>query len=231
MFNFLKDFLKNVTHSMLKIGGFSWALYLAAFLLLSAILDQGKIQARLLNYFKVPMDYLLDLSAAKVLPNEFQLREQIRYYERLAQYALHQPEPPYLLGFCYYYLGDHKKSIEFYKKAVEKAPQSFWTYYNLGVVYFKSGQFEKALSSWRKAKAVDLRETLRFVFASVFFEKRYFGSKENLILAAELNLKEAYDQCQEILMLCDAQNGLSSLRFLERARVLQRDKNFNPKIF
>ena len=51
----------------------------------------------------------------------------------------------------YFYLGEYRKAIEFYKKGVPTASSPYQIYYNLGICYEMLGNFESALFYYRKA--------------------------------------------------------------------------------
>ncbi len=48
------------------------------------------------------------------------------------------------LGFCYYYLGDHHKAIEAYKKALSLDSKLYTHHYDLGMIYFYANDFKNA---------------------------------------------------------------------------------------
>ena len=63
----------------------------------------------------------------------------------------------------YFYLGNYRKAIEFYKKGLPTASNPYQIYYNLGVCYEMLGNFETSLFYYRKASPLRTSDVKRAI--------------------------------------------------------------------
>jgi tetratricopeptide (TPR) repeat protein len=76
------------------------------------------------------------------------------------------PDVNGMVGYCAYYRGDLKKSVESYQKALSINPHFFWYYYNLAVIYFQQKNYKDSQAMIDQALKLDLRETLFSIMSS-----------------------------------------------------------------
>lgn len=134
----------------------SWVYYaLAAGVVLSSV-QTTRLQLRKMDELKSTLDYPRSFSRGEAPFDRLGFRRAIRYYKRLGEIApaVSRVMPldaaatisrsREMVAFCYYHLGDYKKSLRFYQEALRLKPEFRWLHYNLGVVHYRLGDDEAA---------------------------------------------------------------------------------------
>ncbi len=102
------------------------------------------------------------------------------------------------LADCYAQFGQHELSIEFYRKAIAKAPAFSVAHHNLGVALYGRGELEQALIHFKKA-AADLKTVeSQYNTGSMLFE---LGRDQEARAALEVALKRRPDYVRAAMRL------------------------------
>ncbi|MDP8212825.1 MAG: tetratricopeptide repeat protein [Candidatus Zapsychrus exili] len=199
------DILKNLLRKIIEI--IKWlsrrviAVYFVIFLLSLLVVNNVKVERKRLNHL-MPLYYetLVDENFNEKNFNDIKLREYINYYKKVAKSTQSKPEAYSIVGYCYYYSGDVKKAISFYKKAIDANPYFFWFHYNLGVIYYKEGDFDKAIKSLKAAGSTAAENNLMFLSSSkVFFS--FIKDPIIFVDGIKKRLKQGYFDCFALLSL------------------------------
>lgn len=129
--------------------------------------DESTLRATILNNIRPrSFDYLIEIYNQGKDGGRGHLKEYLNYYNKVSDYVPSQSEALGLSGFCYYYLGDKKRSLVNYSKAVELNPDFLWFYYNIGVIYFTQNQYQQAADTFYKAARTKPEENMKFILSS-----------------------------------------------------------------
>lgn len=176
-------------------------LYLAVFLLSLCFVDYKmfaiRVKVATLNRFR-PTSFK-ELTQVNRELSKAELIKYRTYYLGLVNLMENKPGAHGILAFCYHRLGQDKKAIESYKKAIGMFQHYFWFNYNLGLIYYEMGNYKLASDSFKQALNVAVNDNLMFITTS----KTYYQvlvetdlTKEDLIN----NLKAGYNQCAILLL-------------------------------
>lgn len=133
----------------------------------------------------------------------------------------------------YFYLGDYRKAIEFYKKGLPTASNPYQVYYNLGICYEMLGNFESSLFYYRKASPLrtsDVKRAIARVEKKVKRIKiaRLTGElKTNL---ASKNYKKALGLADEILKLDPKNSWAANQKRLVLSKISPKKPPEKPKL-
>jgi len=73
------------------------------------------------------------------------LTNYLMYFKKLDLYLINRPDVNGMMGYAYYYLGQHNEAEEAYLKAVALNDKFLWYYYNLGIIYFQNGEHQRSI--------------------------------------------------------------------------------------
>lgn len=182
--------------------------YALMFLISMLVLDYGKIiphaRSRTLSRFMPAYDYLFKFAQGEEQLDRKKIEQYKDYYKIITQFRPDLPESYGLLGFCYYHLGEHKKAVENYKRAIAGNSGFINYYYNLGVISLLKGHFKEALLFFKTAVNTKIEDNLRFLSSS----KLYFGlySQRKTPDSPEFglveHLRQEYLSCYKAIVLC-----------------------------
>jgi tetratricopeptide (TPR) repeat protein len=77
--------------------------------------------------------------------------QAIEYYEKLLGFIGPVDIAYGNLGFCYYSLGNPKKALKMYDKAVVLNSNYYWYYWDQGMIYSELGQNDQAIACLKKS--------------------------------------------------------------------------------
>ena len=207
--NKAKTFLIYLIKPGKAISSRTLVIYLVAFFLLFHLIKPHSVKSRILNYFEVPLDYLILYSEGKEAFNKEKFIEYIDYFKVLLDYVPQLAEANGILGYCFYYLGHEKEAIQYYKEAVRLNPNFFWFYYDLGVIYFKTQDYQKAVEILQTAILLNPKDTIRLIGMSKILVN--VGSRSadvnqpvnlfNFAMELDHRLKIAYEKSYELIVL------------------------------
>lgn len=195
--------------------------YLFIFLVSLAFVDYEEVKEKsnvqTLNRFKpASYKYLVDLSQGKAAPNTVQLKQYLRYYQKVAENMPSQSGAYVMEGVCHYYLGDLDKALESFKKAVAMNPNVALYRQNLGVLYYKLGDFRQANENFLQVIRNTVNPAKNFEYLSL---SKVFRP---LIVQAGINSEEtAREQMQADYKSAYALLIVSYFRMGEYANVLR----------
>ena len=192
-----------------------FVLYLLSFFLFNAIVDKNKIHLRILNNLLSTIDYLVEFSSGEEPFDRETFLGYVDYYKQILKYMPRRADALGLLGYCYYYLGEKSRAIDFFQEAIDQEPGFFWFHYNLGLIYFQDGLYEKAQDSFKRALSCDPEKTLKFVYSSRILQ--YIGptdkvdfpvnngyhkrSRQEIYQELGTGLEKAYQRARQLLIL------------------------------
>lgn len=114
------------------------------------------------------------------------------------------------IGNCYYMIGDHKESLEYWTRATDLDPKNATAYANLGNLHFKNGQVEKAISMWMVAlisKPEDAATSLNLAiafnqkmmrFESIKYFEKYLKYCKDKTSSEYTQIKEKITNCYNV---------------------------------
>jgi tetratricopeptide (TPR) repeat protein len=214
-------------------------LYLFLMLFFYRIVDVEKLQLKIADELKVPIDYLILFSDDKVPFDSSRFHQQVSYYEHLQTFVPNLPEIHGLLAFCYYYLGDVDRSAQYFRKAAAEAPHQFWFLYNLGIISYEKRDFKKAAEFFKNATSQEIITTLQFVNESRIY--RNFDNpiidedglpdlaKGDIVGLMKEHIDEAYANSLQMLVHCE--ESLKNYQAIIKTCQMALEQNIYPKGF
>ena len=131
-------------------------LFLVGILLSYLFIDHNKIVLKTLNTLMPSSEDLSDFVNHPAQMDHQKLEDILIYYKYLYMImgsdTFEKPAACGMVGYAYYYLGDEKRSIDYFLKSVKFFDRSFWTYYDLGVIYYNKEHYQQAMYYFSLAK-------------------------------------------------------------------------------
>lgn len=192
---------------LLNILTRSFWLYLAAFLIVSSMVDLNgtvnEIKLTTLNRLRPEnFDLLKDISGNK---NGQVTRETLQpyifYYEQINKVVPNRADSYGLIGFCEYYSGETEKSLMAYEKAVALNPTFFWYYYNLAKIHYSSGDLDESVLSMKKAIQSNPTVSVKYIAQSVRIYMSLFQGNERLDKYLINQIRDGYEEMYRMLVL------------------------------
>jgi Tfp pilus assembly protein PilF len=178
--------------------------YLATFLVSLLVLNYKEsrwhAQAGTLSRLQPPYDYLTKFAEGKVPFDRKQLLAYRLFFSQLLTVLRDRPDGYGMLGFCEYHLGNTDKSVEAYKKAIERAPYFIWFHYNLGLIHYQKQDYEKAVDYLSEAVRSNAEVVLRFMLASKVYLDA-MATVPNFQQQFPQRLKDGYRDSYKMLVL------------------------------
>jgi len=156
-----------------------------------------------LNYLKPHlMDYFWELNIHNAPMNKSRVRYYADYYEHLLQVFPCLWDTYGILGYCYHFLGDDAKAIDYLKKAILYDPLYTWNYYNLAAIYISQTRYQDALHLIQRLQQLDPQKSLQRAFESQFVYAPLLdaGGKDSVYEAAK-HLKSSYILSLDLVQL------------------------------
>lgn len=131
------------------------------------------------------------------------LKSILIYYKKVCDFQSRDPEGPAPCSFAayaYYYLGNTKKAVSLYEKAVIDNQYFFWFHYNLGAIYFNEGRYDKAAGEFSRAVNMPASNSMYFLTLT----KTYKDVALLLKIGPETlgsSLMEGYNQANELMVI------------------------------
>jgi tetratricopeptide (TPR) repeat protein len=147
----------------------------------------------LVNLKPQPIEYLWQVNNGQAPIETNKIRCYADLYEHMLQVFPDLWEAYSVLGYCYHYLGNDAKAIEYLKTAIAHEPLYAWNYYNLATIYLNEGRYDEALAVYEELQTTIPKDTLRIIFNSqwVYLPLVEVGGKDALALSAQ-HLKRFY---------------------------------------
>ena len=147
-----------------------------------------------LNYLRpYPIGYLWDLNIHHAQLDKNKIRCFADYYEHLLQAFPSLRDAYGILGYCYHYLNDDPKAINFLKTAIQNDPDYFWNYYNLAVIYINESRYQEATDLLQRALQVNPMTSFKRMAMSSWVYAPLLGSDQKEIVVRSLqHLNETY---------------------------------------
>ena len=152
----------------LLANGFVTIFLLYSFFITAKFVVQDFTYANMsaLNYLKPhPIGYLWDLTflADNPVVDKNKIRCYLDYYEELLKLFPCLWEDYGVLGYCYFYLGEQDKAIEFLKRGITLSPHCFVNYYNLAMIYIQQSHYHQAADLLHRGLNEPAVKTLTFL--------------------------------------------------------------------
>ncbi len=181
--------------------------FIAMYWLSNMLIDYEKIRSgietRVIGSLSpTSFEYLAQIRQNEGPIDQKRLKEYVYFYSQMTEYFPGQADSYQLLGFCYYYLGDQKRAVSFYKKAIGLNPNFFWSYYNLSIIYFENRRYQEAARLLEKATALSPQATLDAVRLSPIVYRMILKNISNADIILQKSLHEGYLQSKQLLGLC-----------------------------
>ena len=144
MKNWIQTVPKTITH--FNIIRRSLILYIIAGIMVVTLVDKKSAYFNHLNYLQDCERYFEKFINDEVEFNERKFKDGILYSKKLALFFPSFKALAYgNLGFCYFYLHDYRKAIEFYRIAIRTEPNLYTFYYDMGMICFMRQDFKNAI--------------------------------------------------------------------------------------
>lgn len=118
-------------------------------------IEQGKVKKKAMmitiNHFRPDLGLWKEFLDKGTVPDKVFLRDSLRYYQAISDYAPQMSEAYHLSGVCHYLLGEKEAAIANQQKAVSLEPYFFWAWYDLGLMYYREDQFAQSAKAFRGA--------------------------------------------------------------------------------
>lgn len=186
----------------------SWVLYALMVLVFALIFKRVQSCDDILNASRPGGEYAHAVAYGLKEYDQDEFLKAVAYYRTL---LLSNPWTPMVqanLGFCYFYLHQNDKSIDAYRKAIEKAPRIYAFYFDMGFISMINKNydvaakfFEQSLELYPSTRSDLLRalnispkyENQASIAQDSFFIKRYELDRKMLYV----NLGHAYEQLKD----------------------------------
>jgi len=195
--------IKRIAGLFKKVGIF----YLFIFLIFANFTDYKKViyKAKLstLNRLRpISSSYLVEIEGRDLRSVDKKLLEKHeKYYKSVVNVLPTLPGPYGLLGYCQYYLGDERRSIDSFKKATALNSNIFSYFYNLGVIFYNQGRYEEAINNFKQAMSKNPAATVNFVYTSKVYLPILQDNSLGAQAAISKRIKQAYQYNVEMLVL------------------------------
>ncbi len=133
---------------------------------------------------------LINVSEGKDKVDKKEFMDYIAYYKQLQKLDPTRAETYGILAFCYYWLGEYKKSEESLLKAIELNPNFFWYYYNLGVIYFQQGRYKDAVKMFDKSLVSSPALSLMYIRSPQTLHRSILNTDNDFAAGIEQRLKQ-----------------------------------------
>jgi len=200
-----KFFLSPVTNIIIAFF-LLWAFLIATKSIMQTI-TVAEISA-LANLAPQPMDYFWELNTNHAELDRNKIRYYADYYEQLHKVFPSLWEVNGILGYCYHYLNDDSKAVQYLTAAIQYNPGFFWNYYNLAVIYTHESRYNEAADILQKG----LKENPVFTLRELLV-----GSKTVYLPLLGPDLREVYVDVSDHLKKT-YQMGFVLIRLLNQAQ-------------
>ena len=202
--------------------------YIVVTLIVLLSVDHRKVILKTLDYLQDMPLYLVEYAQGKTAFDAPKMRFALRYYQNLNKLFPQSAGAYSTIGFCYYHLGEYKKSIIYYKKAISLRGDLFGLYHNLGFVYWRIGRWRDAIQSFKKAAEAPPEKTVLYpgVIDPYFTFTQRLDKYDDLGQARMAAIKMGYARCYKGMALIS--NRL--LQNDERLRKTDNSSNRDPDL-
>jgi tetratricopeptide (TPR) repeat protein len=161
---------------------------------------EDKIKLVNINHLRPSLELWASFFKTRQRPAGRYLEENVKYYEKIAEYGMAKEDVYHMLGLCYYFLGQEERAIVSYGKALALNPAFFWSRHNLGLILFRRAQYKAATDILKDTVTLEPRLTMQKIAGS-----RVYG--EIIRSIGEFNypisesLQDGYRDCYQIIVL------------------------------
>jgi tetratricopeptide (TPR) repeat protein len=124
--------------------------------------------AALNNMQPQPTDYFLELGIHESSPDKNKIQCYVDYYEHMLKIFPNLWDAYGILGYCYHYLNNDAKAIQYLQIAVHHNPNLFWNYYNLAAIYINESRYQEGSDILFKGLKVPPVASFRRIFSSPY---------------------------------------------------------------
>lgn len=126
--------------------------------------------------------------------------------------------------------GYFKDEVTFYKKTIEKAPQSYRMHHNLGLVYLEKGLYETAIAKFKKAIELNPDSIYPYVNLGYVYQAKNFTTAAERIFKRAVKIKPSsyLPYCYLAKLYSDTGRFSESIELYKKAIFL---KPKNPVIY
>lgn len=128
-----------------------WILYVMMFVVLCVSFNRTQVADDVLNTARPSADYLHFFSYGTKPFDKKEFKRAKAYYQTLIASAIATPAMYANLGYCYYYLNNVKKALEFYEIAKFKDQRMYIFYFDVGIIQFELKDYLSAADNFKKA--------------------------------------------------------------------------------
>lgn len=112
---------------------------------------------------------LADIEKSKRPSDSKAYRDMAVYLENVNAVMGDRADARLLLGYCYFYLNDHRRSRENFARALRLSNHYFWAYHGAGVLAMRCGDKLSASGHFRSALAISADQSLQSMLTSRIF--------------------------------------------------------------
>ncbi len=163
-------------------------------------------------------DYILQDAA---LDASF-LKDSVRYYDLISDYAPKMAEVYHLLGLCHYFLGENEKALAEQKKAVGLEPRFFYGWYNLGIMEYRAHNYTAAAEDFKMALRLPPEAAARILGSSRIYIEIVRGAGVEKAFNGQ-RIQDSYRDAYKMLA--------ASMNRLRGQMVSPEDEKAAPKVF
>ncbi len=203
-------FIRDLQDKFILYFGRSILLYIAVAVVVFWGVRQDRLAFTTMDYLSSVPAFIQEyanqgIASSLSAPSELQtsrLYQSIRYYKNVLKVFPDSAVFHSIIGYCYYYLGNHQKAIDYYQRAIRLDRNLFGLYYNLGLIYFQDRDFPAAIENFQKAIKTTPVNTVLFrgIVMDPFYNQANYDHSENAG-SRNASLKEGYDQCYKLMIL------------------------------
>lgn len=144
----------------------TWVLYVMAGLALALTWDSRKIAIRHLNGLQEFGESTVATLNGTVKPDKRRIRIALMYYRQVTDLFPGMARGEEMQGFCYGLLGNDRKAIEMFSRALKKKPEYFWVSFARGAAWYRWGDYRKARQDFEQVAARENEELVRAAIIS-----------------------------------------------------------------
>lgn len=113
-----------------------------------------------------------------------------------------------LLGANYEDIGEDEQALEYYRKALQEAPENLWVLNRIAGLCHIMGRFDEA---------IDIYDKMLVLTDDVWYRRRAYRGK-----AAALSCMRKYDGAKEVYEVCEEELGVKERYVIDHAELLVR---------
>ena len=175
----------------------------------------------LANLSPNPINYFWDLNIYNAPLNKSRVRYYADYFEHLLKVFPSVRDAYGVLGYCYHFLGDDTKAIDYLKKAIEYNPLYIWNYYNLAAIYMHQYRYQETAILLEKIQFLYPQASLQRMLESPYVYDRLIApGGKGAIDAVSRHMSLCYRVSLDLVqLLVQAPNNIGIQKALKKVNL------------